>query len=238
MGTDFIGDLDINYPDGDVHKVPVLDDVDRQIKDAVVNTVGAEHDNDTGEHTIPSVTDAQEAGLNEQDGRLIWNNDGGVLKINISAAWLSLIFPAGTRVLFDQDAAPLGWTRNTDDDDRVVRIVSGARADGGSWDISGLTNAAEAAHTHSTPNHVHTMADNGTQKDETLSWPPTAAIVRYGGNLRPLPGGVDTSRAIVADYTQSGGSGTSGAGASHNHAISSDGNWRPLHRDVIVAVKD
>ncbi len=236
MGTDFIDDLDINYPDGDVHKVPVLDDDNRKTKDAIVNTVGAEHDNATGEHTIPSVTDAQEAALNEQDGRLIWNNTDGVIKINITAAWLQIGFPSGTRMLFDQDAAPAGWTRNTDDNDRMVRIVSGARADAGSWTISGLTNAAEAAHTHSGPSHSHVLTTSGTAVN--IDTNPPNSIIDDGGlmGIASLTGAEVFNR--LTKTTNAQGTGNTGAGVSHNHVISSDAVWRPLHRDVIVAVKD
>lgn len=239
MGTDFINDLDINYPDGDVHKVPVLDDDNRKTKDAIVNTVGAEHDNATGEHTIPVVTDAQEAGLNQQDGRLIWNSDDNVLKINITAAWLSLIIPAGTKMVFDQDAAPAGWTRDTSQNDRVIRIVSGARADGGSWTISGITVDNESAHSHSTPNHVHPFATSGTYAEDSVS-PVLYPVVESGGLLSAV-GSSDlggTAHPRLTNDTTNSGSGTSGVGSAHGHGLTYGSAWRPLHRDMIVATKD
>ncbi len=220
MGITQIDDFDINYPDGDVHKVPVIDDDLRSIKDGCVNTVGAEHDNATGEHTIPVVTDAQEAVLNEQDGRLIWNSDDNVLKINISATWLSLIIPAGTKMVFDQDAAPAGWTRDTSQNDRVIRVVSGARADGGSWTVGGITADNESAHTHG-------IASNGSTTGATLT---LAGIVKDSGILNQRTGATGPSKNYAADYTD--------GGSAHGHATTSDATWRPLHRDMIVATKD
>jgi len=62
--------------------------------------------------------------------------------------------PSGTRVIFDQASAPTGWTRDTTGslNDRVIRIVTGARADGGTWTVAGLT---KDAHTHPGPSHTH-----------------------------------------------------------------------------------
>ncbi|MBR0879605.1 hypothetical protein ACVMGC_001003 [Bradyrhizobium barranii subsp. barranii] len=47
-----------------------------------------------------------------------------------SAAWSEVViptsFPAGTRMLFYQAAAPVGWTQVTTHNDKVLRVVSGA----------------------------------------------------------------------------------------------------------------
>lgn len=118
----------------------------------------------------------------------------------------SSAFPAGTRLLFDNDTAPPGWVRDTTAatyNDRVVRIVTGARAAGGSWTITGIT---AAGHTH-TLDHTHTI---GTQ-----------LVVQGGAGLglaAPITDGPNTT-----------------ATSSATAAVSSDGLWRPLHRDVIVA---
>lgn len=64
----------------------------------------------------------------------------------LTAAKLNTLIPAGTRMLFDQDSAPNGWTRDTTINDRVTRIVSGARApNAGTWTISGITLGAGAS---------------------------------------------------------------------------------------------
>lgn len=118
-------------------------------------------------------------------------------------------FPAGTRLLFDNDAAPAGWTRDVTGslDDRAIRLVVGARADGGSWTITGIT---AAGHQH---NHDHTHNVN------------TVSVATFGGANLGLASAVTTGPSVVA---------TDAATA----AVTSDGTWRPLHRDVIVASKN
>lgn len=125
-------------------------------------------------------------------------------------------FAAGTRMLFDQAAAPTGWVRDVTIDDKVVRIVGGARADGGSWTVSGLTAAGHAITIAEMPAHTH-AAPNGAAFSTT---DPLATQVSGAG-----PGGV----AATTD--------TTGSGNQHTHNVASDATWRPLHRDVIVCQK-
>ena len=113
-------------------------------------------------------------------------------------------FPSGTRMVFDNDTAPVGWVRDTTTaNDSVIRLVTGARADAGSWTISGLTHA----HTHTIPiSGYGTIADTGAT-----------------GEM-----GVDST--TIANTVQA-------SGAASTAAVSSDGTWRPVHRDMILASK-
>lgn len=40
-------------------------------------------------------------------------------------------FPSGTSMLFQQTAAPVGWTKSTAHNDKILRVVSGAASFGG-----------------------------------------------------------------------------------------------------------
>ena len=42
------------------------------------------------------------------------------------------LFPTGTLMLFQQTAAPTGWTKQTTHDDKALRVVSGTASSGGS----------------------------------------------------------------------------------------------------------
>ena len=127
-------------------------------------------------------------------------------------------FPSGTKMLFMQATAPLGWTQDTDVNDKVIRVVSGSGGGtGGSWTISGLsvphTHPQQGTFTSGPPNTgILLSVDNG----------PDANVPRYG-----------EYETHAHQVTISGSTG----GAS-NAAVSSSGAWRPSYIDVIAAVKD
>ena len=52
--------------------------------------------------------------------------------IGITPDLSGLAFPTGTRLLFQQDNAPAGWTKITSYDNRALRVVSGTAGTGGS----------------------------------------------------------------------------------------------------------
>ena len=73
--------------------------------------------------------------------------------------------PEGTVMLFRQELAPAGWTKLVDQDDKVLRIVSGALDDGGSLPFSTVF-AREATDGHTltaaqsgSPAHSHTISN-------------------------------------------------------------------------------
>jgi len=171
--------------------------------------------------------------------------------------------PSGTRMIFDQDAAPTGWTRDEATvNDKVIRIVTGARADGGSWTVSGLT---VNAHTHTGPSHTHPIgahihAIGNHQHQETvgaltgsIATLKQAAPFGYGSavagwyynegygytgatyNRQLTSDPVSGSTGSSSGDTSSGGTGATG---SASPGITSAGTWRPLHRDMILCVKD
>lgn len=149
------------------------------------------------------------------------------------------IVPAGSRALWDQDSAPLGWTRQTDVDDRVVRLVAGARAHGGSWTIGGLTHSHfhPIDHTHGMP-HTHA----GATHDHGVG----AELLSGTGFLAQQAGGVNavfrtdaqTGTTGNTNTANTGGASPNTSGTPNDVAVASDGSWRPLHRDMIVASKD
>lgn len=72
------------------------------------------------------------------------------------------VIPSGTRMLFQQSAAPVGWTKDTSHHDKALRVVSGAAGSGGVLDFSAafisgsvgattLTLAQIPSHDHGTP---------------------------------------------------------------------------------------
>lgn len=74
-------------------------------------------------------------------------------------------FPAGTRMLFIQTAAPPAWTKETTNDNKALRIVSGSAGTGGTVDFTTAfasqavagNNSAYALAAADLPVHTHTQ---------------------------------------------------------------------------------
>lgn len=71
---------------------------------------------------------------------------------NIPSDYVSL--PSGTVMLFYQAVAPTGWTKLTTQNDKALRVVSGAG--GGAGGTHALSSPPSTAHTHTGPSHTHT----------------------------------------------------------------------------------
>lgn len=120
----------------------------------------------------------------------------------------------GTRMPFNQTAAPTGWTKDTTFNDSIMRIVSGNVSNGGSTAFSTFNEqTATGAHTLTIaqiPAHSHSMpVQNGSGS--------VAAI----GNISGSP-------------TFSTNSGSIGGGSSHSHTLSHNIKYN----DFIIAQKD
>lgn len=124
-------------------------------------------------------------------------------------------FPTGTVLLFYQAAAPLGWTKLTTQNDKAIRVVSGA---GG---VAGGTNAfstvmaqtvvgSSSLSTAQLANHSHTVGNQGATN--------TAGI---GCSTNYATGGA-------------GNTGASGSGSTHNHTIALSVQFI----DIILASKN
>jgi len=134
------------------------------------------------------------------------------------------VIPSGSITDWFQAAAPTGWTQDTSQNDKVLRIVSGTGGgSGGAWAISGLTNG-------STGSHVL-----------TISQIPAHNHIIYNGaslNSNVTNGGI---AGTVTPNTKYNTTESKGGGGSHSHSgptIASDGTWRPSYIDMIIAAKD
>ena len=76
-----------------------------------------------------------------------------------ASAALALLIPSGTPMLFQQTAAPTGWTKQVTHNDKALRVVSGTASSGGSiafstvfaktaTDATTLTTTTMPAHSH------------------------------------------------------------------------------------------
>ena len=144
----------------------------------------------------------------------------------------SLGFPTGTLMLFQQTAAPTGWTKQTTHNDKVLRVVSGTASSGGSSSFStvfqnqtptinatGLSAAATTLSTTQIPSHNHSYTET------TL-----AANVMGPDSYGPAT-------------TVSGTTGSTGGGGSHSHTLSGSVTSSAItlavqYVDLIIASKN
>ena len=123
-------------------------------------------------------------------------------------------FPSGTLMLFQQAAAPVGWTRQTTYNDAALRIVSGNPSAGGSNAFSTvfaqttvgnhtLASAEIAGHDH----QLDTIASGGTGTATGL----LTETMTY--SVCPCSGGSN------GGYSAPSSTGSTGGGDSHNHSI-------------------
>jgi hypothetical protein len=88
-------------------------------------------------------------------------------------------FPSGTKMLFQQTAAPTGWTKDTTHNDKALRVVSGTVGSGGtsafstafdSYTPAGSVSVTVAEHTlllTQIPSHSHDIEVAGTATSST-----------------------------------------------------------------------
>jgi hypothetical protein len=144
-------------------------------------------------------------------------------------------FPAGTLMLFQQTAAPTGWTKETTHNNKALRVVSGTAGSGGttaftsvftnqtvSTSISG-TSGATTLSTSQIPSHAHT-------------WGPLINATGGGPNV-----GLSNSASYNSPFD--GVTGASGGGGSHTHSVSGSGTSSAVtlnvaYVDLIIASKN
>ena len=143
--------------------------------------------------------------------------------------------PSGTNMIFQQAAAPKGWTQRTDLNDRVLRLVSGGSGGtaGGSWTISGLTVQGHVLTVSEIPSHTHTGTTDATSgRDGAPTYPaPSSASLSY-------PNPPPTVYPDVSSHTHTFTTNATGGGAAHSHGLTSDGTWRPAYVDIIACTKN
>lgn len=139
--------------------------------------------------------------------------------------------PSGTKMLFQQTAAPTGWTKDTTHNNKALRIVSGTAGSGGATGFTSvfgaskttgnrtLTSSQIAAHSHT--QRIDDDAGNAQTQSRSSA---TASPSKYGAHVTA------NLNAIATTLTTA----SAGGGSSHNHSLSLDLQYV----DVIIASKD
>lgn len=154
-------------------------------------------------------------------------------------------FPSGTRMLFNQTAAPTGWTKDTTAalDDTALRIVTGTVGSGGStaFSTAAYTPTITVSSTLAVASHTLTLAEipahsHVQQLSSAYVFPDNTTAT--GNAIPPLTLGTATAQQPLS--TQNSGS---GGGHTHNltgstSATSSTVTLALKYNDVIIASKN
>ena len=144
-------------------------------------------------------------------------------------------FPAGTRLLFHQAAAPTGWTKQTTVNDAALRVVSGTTGGGTGGSVAFSTLFAAGK----------TVTLSGNVGATTLT---TAQMPKHGHTLNKRPGySTVTDVARVASgyptsgspYTNTTDIANTGGSTSHTHTLSGKATiaLNVKYTDVIICAK-
>lgn len=148
---------------------------------------------------------------------IVTGDAGKAVVVNGTGTGFSLLarpdaFPAGTRLIFPQAAAPTGWVQDTSVNDRMISITSGAGGwVSGAWTISGLVVGGRTMTVANMANHDHPY---------------------IGGNVNGGVGLNDDAKTSTQQAT-----GGTGSNQAHDHPITHDGSWRPAYYASIIATK-
>ena len=156
------------------------------------------------------------------------------------------IFPVGTAVLFQQTAAPTGWTKVVTHNDKALRVVSGVVGSGGATAFTSVFGAGK--NTGSTaitiaqmPSHAHgtgtTAAMNSNQAhSHTVSAGGAGAAVVTIIPSQPsdLATGTQATSSVNIDHTHNFSIPAEGGSTGHTHTESLDLQYV----DCIIATKN
>jgi hypothetical protein len=156
----------------------------------------------------------------------------------------AVVIPAGSRMLFQQTAAPTGWVKQTSSNNVALRVVSGTASTGGTVAFTTAFKSYSVAISGNTGNKAaggtvanHTLS-NARIPSHTHSYSAAVAGGRFATNNK---GGF----AAAASNANTGASGGSQAhnhgftGSNHNHSFSGSStvNVDVQYVDVIIATK-
>jgi hypothetical protein len=184
---------------------------------------------------------------------------GQVLTSNGAAAaptWQAII-PSGTKMLFQQTAAPTGWTKDTTHDNKALRVVTGTAGSGGtvafstafasrtvSGNVDNFTASGTIVGTALTvgqlPSHQHFIA-NETNGTGTLTASNYVNEQAQAGSSNGyiLKGSTTVPYIGLTSPTGSGETHThSFTGTAHNHSFSTTLDMAVQYVDLIIATKN
>lgn len=180
-------------------------------------------------------------------GRLSFITGEDNFYVGGNSGWLNLGgFESDTSMVFNQAAAPTGWTKKSDWAANASLVVGNTFGSGGSdsptsWstevsvDGHALTEAELASHVHT----AGTLATNTTGA-HTHTFDSFIAQVSWGAQ-NYLGAGSPTTGTTASNgdhaHTVTGSTATNGSGDAHVHPVTQD-TYTPIYQVMITATRD
>jgi hypothetical protein len=215
-----------------------------------------------GQAMLPPTGTTAQRPASPATGMFRYNTTTSFLESYNGTAWSPVdAFPTGTKMLFQQTSAPIGWTKDATHNDKALRVVSGTVSSGGTVDFSsafasrgfsGSTSSetvtgvvgGTALTNGQLPIHRHAMAANDTvATTPALSASNTVAYRRNTGatdaNNYSLTGSTLDASLGISGATGSGETHThSFSGGAHAHSFSGSIDMAVKYVDLIIATKN
>ena len=205
-------------------------------------------------------------GIRKTDNSIDFGTDGYLLSSKgsaLSPAWIdpSVVgFPSGTRITFNQTAAPTGWTKDTSNNNAALRVVSGSVTTGGSVNfttaftsqsVNGAVGATAITKAQM-PVHKHTGYGVAYAADTSGYGNASTTMHNYDGDdgkvfrsagILVHEGGEHTKKASTTSRSLGPDNylfiDNEGSGATHTHTFTGTAiNLDVKYVDVIIAQKD
>jgi len=169
---------------------------------------------------------------------LFFDTTRNVLQRDNGTSWddVGAVIPSGTKMVFYQASAPVGWTAVALND-KFLRVVTA----GGTGGSTGGTVAAStslahthivASHTHTGPSHTHTISNDGSHSH---------SVTLYAGDQINLGSGYLSTGFTdsAGDHAHGGATGSSGTGATGAASPATDSQLGAFaYADIIICSKD
>jgi len=173
------------------------------------------------------------AGTNTTACTLSWNAANGTLTANAFVG----VFPAGTRMLFQQTAAPTGWTKETDSgySNAAIRLITGTvtnKTDGKAFTTCmatgrttanktqggtiGDTTAGGSVGNKTAGGSISKTTAGGTVGNKALS---VAMLAAHTHTMRKITDSSGSGGIDDAGGTGTSNTGSTGSGSNHNHGF-------------------
>jgi hypothetical protein len=156
-------------------------------------------------------------------------------------------FPSGTLMLFQQTAAPTGWTKQTTHNDKTLRVVSGNASSGGTTAFTSVFASRTPSGSVSGSNSGGSVANTTLSTTQIPSHDHTLSLTEADDNNHSGNGNNSAANADAGINGSCTVSATGGSGA-HNHSFTnpswsgsftgSSMDFNVQYVDLIIASKD